>query len=150
DGGNKNPQPAAAPSPAVAVTPPPVPAAEETPKPEPAPVLIKAQETIPSPRRAGSPARDQADEDGWFSLTGIVKERTWLRITIDGKEEREHLLQPGSRPQWRAKESFYMLIGNAGGIDFDLNGKRVGSLGKPGQVVRLTLPKDAAQRERAN
>jgi hypothetical protein len=43
-----------------------------------------------------------------------------------------------------------MIIGNAGGIDFDLNGKRVGDLGKPGQVIRLTLPKDVGQRERAN
>jgi len=48
------------------------------------------------------------------------------------------------------KEKFYMLIGNAGGIDFDLNGKRVGDLGKPGQVVRVTLPKGLGQRERAN
>jgi len=43
-----------------------------------------------------------------------------------------------------------MLIGNAAGIDFDLNGKRVGNLGNPGQVIRLTLPKDAGQQERTN
>jgi hypothetical protein len=43
-----------------------------------------------------------------------------------------------------------MLIGNAAGIDFDLNGKRVGNLGKPGQVIRLTLPKDVPQREGEN
>jgi hypothetical protein len=104
----------------------------------------------PSPKEGERPAREQAGEDGWLSLTGIVKERTWLRITIDGKEEKEYLFQPGSRPQWRGKERFYMLIGNAAGIEFDLNGKRVGNLGNPGQVIRLILPKDAAQQERAN
>jgi hypothetical protein len=110
-----------------------------------------SQDTLPSPQRGDPSAREQAgDADGGLSLTGIVKEKTWLRITIDGKEEKEYLFQPGSRPQWKGKESFYMIIGNAGGIDFDLNGKRVGDLGKSGQVIRLTLPKGIGRRERAN
>ncbi len=118
---------------------------------ESAPVKSPSQETPPGPPGGEIPAKDRANEgDGWLSLTGIVKERTWLRITIDGKEEKEYLFQAGSKPQWRGKERFYMIIGNAGGIDFDLNGKRVGDLGKPGQVIRLTLPKDVGQRERAN
>jgi cytoskeletal protein RodZ len=125
-------------------------AAEEPPKTEPAPVQAAVQESPATPKAAESPVRDQAGEDGWLSLTGIVKERTWLRIRIDGKEEKEYLLQPGSRPQWRGKENFYMLIGNAGGIEFDLNGKRVVNLGKPGQVIRLTLPKEVGRREGAN
>jgi cytoskeleton protein RodZ len=138
------------PQPAIAI-PPPVRAAEEPLKQEPAPVQSAGQDTPSSQQGGETPARDQANEgDGWLSLTGIVKERTWVRITIDGKEEKEYLFQPGSRPQWRGRESFYMLIGNAAGIDFDLNGKRVGNLGNSGQVIRLTLPKDVGQRERAN
>jgi hypothetical protein len=118
---------------------------------ETAQVQSPGQETPPSPSGGETPAKDRAsDGDGWLSLTGIVKERTWLRITIDGKEEKEYLFQAGSKPQWRGREGFYMIIGNAGGIDFDLNGKRVGDLGKPGQVIRLTLPKDVGQRERVN
>jgi cytoskeleton protein RodZ len=142
---------ASAPSQPAVVTPPPVRPVEEPVKQEAAPVQSPSQETPPSPPRSETPVRDRADEgDGRLSLTGIVKERTWLRIKIDGKEEKEYLFQAGSKPQWKGKESFYMIIGNAGGIDFDLNGKRVGDLGKPGQVIRLTLPKDVGQRERAN
>jgi cytoskeletal protein RodZ len=142
---------ASAPSQPAVVSPPPVRPAEEPVTQEAAPVQSPSQETPPSPPRGETPVRDRADEgDGWLSLTGIVKERTWLRIKIDGKEEKEYLFQAGSKPQWKGKESFYMIIGNAGGIDFDLNGKRVGDLGKPGQVIRLTLPKDVGQRERAN
>ena len=143
---------ASAPSqPAVVSPPPPVRPVEEPVKQEAAPVQSPSQETPPSPPGGETPVRDRADEgDGRLSLTGIVKERTWLRIKIDGKEEKEYLFQAGSKPQWKGKESFYMIIGNAGGIDFDLNGKRVGDLGKPGQVIRLTLPKDVGQRERAN
>jgi cytoskeleton protein RodZ len=118
-------------------------------KQEPAPVQHVSQDTSSNTQGEKPPVK--ADEaDGGLSLTGIVKERTWLRITIDGKEEKEYLFQPGSRPQWRGKESFYMIIGNAGGVDFELNGKRVGDLGKSGQVIRLTLPRNAGQQERAN
>ncbi len=129
---------------------PPVRVVEEPPKQELAPAQSTTQEAPSRPQAVESPARDQAGEDGWLSLTAIVKERTWIRITIDGREEKEYLFQPGSRPQWRGKESFYILIGNAGGIDFDLDGKRVGNLGNLGQVIRLTLPKDVGQQERAN
>lgn len=123
----------------------------KSPSQEVAVVRSLTQETPPGPPGGELQAKDRASEgDGWLSLTGIVKERTWLRIMIDGKEEKEYLFQAGAKPQWRGKESFYMIIGNAGGIDFDLNGKRVGDLGKPGQVIRLTLPKDVGQRERVN
>ena len=131
-------------------SPPPVRVVEEYPKQEPAPVQGTSRETPSSPKEIESPTRDQINDDGWLSLTGIVKERTWLRITIDGKEGKEYLFQPGARPQWKGKESFYMLIGNAAGIEFDLDGKKVGDLGKPGQVIRLTLPKDVGERERGN
>jgi cytoskeleton protein RodZ len=138
------------PSQSAVPSPPPVRVVEEPTKKEPAPVQSTTQETPSSPKPIETPVRDKLGEEGWLSLTGIVKEKTWIRITIDGKEEKEYLFQPGARPQWRGKEKFYMLIGNAAGIDFDLNGKRVGELGKPGQVVRLTLPKEVGQQERAN
>jgi hypothetical protein len=41
---------------------------------------------------------------------------------------------------------FELLIGNAGGIDFELNGKKVGPIGRPGQVVRVRLPGDYDRR----
>jgi cytoskeleton protein RodZ len=148
---DQGPHEPSAPSQPAVVSPPPVRPVEEPVKQEAAPVQSPSQETPPSLPAGETPVRDRADEgDGRLSLTGIVKERTWLRIKIDGKEEKEYLFQAGSKPQWKGKESFYMIIGNAGGIDFDLNGKRVGDLGKSGQVIRLTLPKDVGQRERAN
>ena len=122
-------------------SPTPVREVEQPVKEEPAPVQGPSQETPAGPEETESPARDQVEGDGWLSLTAVVKERTWLRIRIDGKEEKEYLFQPGSRPQWKGKESFYMLIGNAAGIEFELNGKKLGNLGSPGQVIRLTLPK---------
>ena len=123
---------------------------EDPPKREPAEVQSTSREPASIPQEIEKPAGDQVGEEGGLSLTGIVKERTWLRIRIDGKEEKEYLFQPGSRPQWKGRESFYMLIGNAAGIDLELNGKKLGPLGNPGQVIRLTLPKGVEERERNN
>jgi len=121
---------------------------EEPPKQEPAPVKGAGRETSSIPKEIETPASDQVGDEGWLSLTATVRERTWLRITIDGKEEKEYLFHPGSRPQWKGRKSFYMLIGNAAGIEFELNGNKVGSLGSSGQVIRLTLPKGVEEPER--
>jgi hypothetical protein len=39
-------------------------------------------------------------------------------------------------------EVFYIVIGNAAGIDFDFNDKKIKNLGHPGDVVRLRLPEN--------
>lgn len=136
------------PSQSAAPSPSPIRAMKDPPNREPAEVQSTNREPASIPQEIEKPAGDQAGEEGGLSLTGIVKERTWLRIRIDGKEEKEYLFLPGSRPQWKGRESFYMLIGNASGIDLELNGKKLGPLGSPGQVIRLTLPKDVEERER--
>ena len=85
---------------------------------------------------------ESASLTDWHVLKGIVKGRTWIRIYIDDQEPREYIFQPGSRPQWKAREGFDILIGNAAGVDFDYNGEMVGDLGVLGKVVRLRLPED--------
>ena len=76
----------------------------------------------------------------WLVLTGIVHLRTWIRIYIDDEAPKEYILQPGSRPQWKAEKGFYVLLGNAAGMDFEFDGKDIKELGELGQVVSLRLP----------
>ena len=73
-------------------------------------------------------------------LKANVKERTWVRVTIDGERPKEYVFDPESSPEWRAHSGFELLIGNAGGIDLEFNGKKMEDLGKRGQVIRLRLP----------
>jgi len=75
-----------------------------------------------------------------FILTANVKSRTWIAISIDDTSVKEYLFQPGQTPRWTAEKGFNILVGNAAGIEFFLNGKEVGNLGAKGQVVRITLP----------
>jgi cytoskeleton protein RodZ len=73
-------------------------------------------------------------------LTANVKSRTWIAISIDDTSVKEYLFQPGQTPRWTAEKGFNILVGNAAGIEFSLNGKEVGNLGAQGQVVRIKLP----------
>ena len=73
-------------------------------------------------------------------LTANVKSRTWISISIDDTSVNEYLFQPGQTPRWTAEKGFNILVGNAAGIEFFLNGKEVSNLGAQGQVVRIKLP----------
>jgi cytoskeleton protein RodZ len=76
-----------------------------------------------------------------FTLTANVRKETWIAIYVDDQPVREYLFQPGETFTWKAHQGFDILVGNAGGIDFALNGKEIGTLGAEGKVVRVKLPK---------
>jgi cytoskeleton protein RodZ len=75
-----------------------------------------------------------------FVLTATVTAKTWLSIAVDREPVKEYLFQPGETFRWTAEEGFDMVVGNAGGIEFSLNGSPIGDLGPAGKVVRLKLP----------
>jgi cytoskeleton protein RodZ len=75
-----------------------------------------------------------------YELKAVVLDETWVRIQIDNGGPKEYIFQPGARPQWKAREGFYLTVGNAAGIELELNGTKIKSLGKPGKVVKLNLP----------
>jgi len=78
--------------------------------------------------------------NGKYALTGYVTSETYIKIYVDNEPPKEYIFSPGSYPQWVGNEGFYILVGNAAGIEFDLNGKRIKDLGDQGDVVRLRLP----------
>jgi len=106
---------------------------EEKPAPEPTPVAVK--ENDPSP--------------GQHTLKGKVNARTWVKIYVDDLNPREYMFQPGQQPEWTGSKGFYLIIGNAGGIDLEWNGRGV-KTGSSGQVVRIRLPEHFRHRVEGN
>lgn len=104
---------------------------------------VSSSETA-SPLETETPARDVSPDSESdippLILKATIKERAWVRVTIDGERPKEYIFDPGSSPEWRAHKGFELLIGNAGGIDLEFNGKKMEDLGKRGQVIRLRLP----------
>ena len=62
-------------------------------------------------------------------------EKTWLRIQADTSEPWETTMKTGDEIRLKAVERVELFIGNAGGVLFELNGKRFGPLGNQGQVI---------------
>ena len=95
-------------------------------------------------KKKENPARDVPEKTTPVEKRGnlIIKAKmeTWISLKIDGKPHKEILLKPGDRFEIQVKKTADLLIGNAGGIDIEFNGKVLAPLGKSGQVVRLKLP----------
>jgi len=62
-------------------------------------------------------------------------EKTWLRIQADSSQPWETTLKTGDEIRLNAMDQIRLFIGNAGGILFELNGKRFGPPGSQGQVI---------------
>jgi len=118
----------------------PVEASPPAARPSPAP--IKAS---PPPARPSLPAAEQPEQAAKpFSepkkLTIACQETTWMKIVIDGQEEKEFMLKPEEVVTIEAKDNFDLLIGNAGGVKLLLNGKDTGFSGEDGEVKHIRLP----------
>jgi hypothetical protein len=83
------------------------------------------------------------EQEGFASEEPVVEldlllratEKTWLRIQADSSEPWETTMRTGDEIRLKAVDSVTLFIGNAGGILFELNGKRFGPLGTEGQVI---------------
>ncbi len=122
--------PAAAPGTATAATQPS--ASVPAPAPAPAPVQDASQ-----PRQPSAPVAAAADG---YSLVIEAQDYTWIRLSEDQSQPYQVLLKPGERLERRASRSFDIDVGNAGGTRLTFQGKTLGPLGAPGQVVHLRLP----------
>lgn len=69
-------------------------------------------------------------------LQATTADTVWVQLAIDGGTPRDYMLQPNVRRSWKAANRFGVTVGNASNVEFTLNKKQLGKLGKPGAVVR--------------
>jgi cytoskeletal protein RodZ len=104
------------------------------------PPLAAAPPAASGTTGSGLPAEAKS---GNHRLVVRALEPTWLRVQVDEGQVAEELLQTGAVREWSATRRFTLTIGNAGGIEMDLNGKRIPPLGAKGAVIqRLVLPQE--------
>lgn len=103
--------------------------------------MTAATPALPA-QSVASPASD-AQPAGQRLLVRAI-ETTWIRVQADEGQIAEELLQAGAVREWTAVRRFVITVGNAGGIEVDLNGRRIPPLGARGAVIqRVVLPPDA-------
>lgn len=141
------PGPANAPAAAAPVAPAAPPAAAATSETTTGIATVRAPQaassaSTPSPLSAASTAPVEA-KTGSHHLVVRAVEPTWLRVQVDDGQVAEELLQTGAVREWSATKRFTLTVGNAGGVEIDLDGKRLPSLGAKGAVIqRLVLPQE--------
>lgn len=81
------------------------------------------------------------DSQGYVLILKAT-EASWVQVKIDDDQVREALLQPNDAVQWKANKKFFLTLGNAGGIQAQLNGQDLGPFGPSGVVVRKEIVGD--------
>jgi cytoskeleton protein RodZ len=120
--------------------------AKVDPAPAPTPAPTATAPVVTSPVAPGQPASVPAAEPKPPGQRLVMRavEPTWIRVQVDEGQVAEELLQAGAVREWTAERRFVLTVGNAGGLELDLNGKRMPSLGAKGAVIqRLVLPQEA-------
>jgi cytoskeleton protein RodZ len=118
------------------------PAAPLAPSSSSAALTTSASASTPTPPPSSAPGEAKP---GNHHLIVRAIEPTWLRVQVDDGQVAEELLQAGAVREWTATRRFTLTVGNAGGVELDLDGKRMPSLGAKGAVIqRLVLPQESA------
>jgi len=91
---------------------------------------------VPLPAASTSPIEGPQGKVDSLLLRATMTDSVWVQMIIDAQEPREYLFRPGARASWKARDRFTVTLGNAGAVQFTLNQKSLGTLGRNGQVVR--------------
>lgn len=103
---------------------------------------LTLQRTSPAPSDAGTnlaePDVKVAPDEPIVVAVEFVQQ-SWVRVTADGDEAYEGILQEGAERSWTAKESLTIRAGNAGGVVLAYNQGKAEPMGQPGTVVEQTF-----------
>jgi cytoskeletal protein RodZ len=80
-----------------------------------------------------------------LQLNFEVVDSCWVSLFSDGNHVFVKLLEPGESPTFAADKRFYIILGNAAGVNLTINGKPIKPLGKPGEVVKMLIDEENMQ-----
>jgi hypothetical protein len=67
------------------------------------------------------------------------RDASWSRVTVDGAAVFEGILQAGARRTFQGNRRIELMLGNAGAVRLNLNGRDLGLAGGSGEVWRGTF-----------
>ena len=76
---------------------------------------------------------------GEFTVVIQARKESWVLIAADGKTAPSELLTAGSERSIRGRKEIIIKTGNAGGLDFRFNGKKLDTGGQIGEVKTVTF-----------
>ncbi len=100
------------------------------------------QEARPMPATAQPSSRQAANssqQEPPIRVGLIFKEKSWIRIEVDGQTEFEGTLPEGTKRSWEAQQEVVIRAGNAGGVLVAFNGQDAKPMGQPWAVKEVTF-----------
>jgi cytoskeleton protein RodZ len=96
--------------------------------------------------------QEQPDEDGQnlpvsdgdVTVHLVVRQRAWLRVTVDGTVEYEGRVSPGSAYTFSGNQLVRVYTGNGAAIEVHHNQRSLGTLGIYGEVVERVFSAEGA------
>ncbi|MFH0940284.1 MAG: RodZ domain-containing protein [Candidatus Omnitrophota bacterium] len=105
----------------------------------PAPVSVPVTQPVDKPAVVKKePISNPPDEKIQKKIVLVIraKDKCWLQVKVDGKVIFQNVLAKGSSESWQAYEKIELWLGNAGAVQFELNGRPLQKIGRPGQTLR--------------
>lgn len=99
-------------------------------------VLDKKTSEKKQPAVSKQPESSSKKTNEKIVLVVRAKQKCWMQIKVDGKIVFQSILSAGAAESWQAKEKIELWLGNAGGIELELNGKLLEKIGRPGQTLK--------------
>jgi cytoskeletal protein RodZ len=113
----------------------------------PAPVASTTESATPSPEATESTPTEQATVSTGTGVELIVtaeRAKSWLFVSdATGRTLFSGQVSQGSTKTFSTDVSLNVKIGNAGGVDLTVNGKKVDSIGGDGEVVSVSYGVDS-------
>ncbi|MFA5038436.1 MAG: helix-turn-helix domain-containing protein [Candidatus Omnitrophota bacterium] len=112
---------------------------------EKAPAPVKKDALAATKKNAVSgKAKSQASAKAGVAKEKVVlvvraKTKTWLQVKVDGRTAFQNILNRGAAESWTANQKIEMMIGDAGGVELELNGRILEKIGRPGQALKQVV-----------
>lgn len=81
-------------------------------------------------------------------LTGRAHQPCWIRATMDKRRVQDITLAAGDTIAWRAASEVELVVGNAGGLELEMDGESLGLLGPAGKAVTVLITPEGIKSQR--
>ena len=112
----------------------PIPVVTDTPAPTSTPVLTDTPAPTATPTITRTPT---VKVYRGVEVAIVLRERSWLQVTVDGVRVHEGILEAGDTRKWEGTHSVALRAGNGGGVVVKLNGELLGPLGEKDEVIDI-------------
>lgn len=93
-----------------------------------------SEKKSPAAPSAAAPSVKRSTEK--IVLVVRAKSKSWMQVKVDGKVVFQHVLARGTAETWQANEKIELMIGDAGAVQLELNGRILEKIGRPRQTLK--------------